>query len=943
MRIKAKFILSHVLAAVVPLMVLAGTTYTMVQHEVDAKVGDELMATSADAIAELEQEFAAVVRPLAEMSQRLAPRLAAAGDSALAGAELHRLQDRHPDIAVVMLLGPEGAVVAASRPELVGLNLSGHPQVRAARTGHAAPGPVEFQPFSGRKGFPVALPVRHDESSDKVLGILLAVVEWRPFEAALTHVRVYGSGHDDQHRLMLAQRDDGAVLFAEPARPLGGEATATLAELGHGRMMRTEVEVDAAPFLASSSHTHAAAGLPNPGWVAYALVNKRAAYDSVSALGEAAAVVALGAAVVTLLLGYALASHMVRPIEAITRAFGRMGDGTLPTVFDIKQRDDEIGDMAGVLRAFRDNVVDMAKLSRAVDQSPAAVMITDTNGSIDYVNARFLTSTGYCREEVVGASAAALGVLGAASEGFAAIRQQVLQNGEWRGEVQCRRKDASQFSEHVWVSSIHDGRGLTHFVAVKEDLSARKQYEEELSHQANYDSLTDLPNRILALDLLRQTIHEAQRCNTMAGVVMVDIDCLRTLNDTMGHDAGDDLLRQAAARLTNCFGDGDWVARMGGDEFVVVLAGIATTIEADHAAQRITEAFTLPFLIGDRDVVVGASLGIALYPTDGSDPHVLIRNADVALHLAKDSGRNGRRFFTVELHEQAVRKLTIESELRQALDRDELSLVYQPLVECRSGEIVAAEALLRWRNGELGQVSPDAFVPVAEETGLVVPIGEWIVGTVCRDMRNWDRMGGPPLRVAINVSARQLEGWDFVHLVADRLQANAIAPHRLEIEVTERLLLHRDAHTRAVLGELKAMGVRLSIDDFGTGYSAMSYLTAFPFDVLKIDRSFVNAVHTSRQDAALAQAIIAMAHSLDLEVVAEGVEDEVHVDFMRRNGAEFMQGFYFSPPLPPEQFFLLAGGKVDRAAYPVAKEKAHPRLRVVGLGEDPDPATCATR
>ncbi len=430
----------------------------------------------------------------------------------------------------------------------------------------------------------------------------------------------------------------------------------------------------------------------------------------------------------------------------------------------------------------------------------------------------------------------------------------------------------------------------------------RAKAVQELSHQANFDALTGLPNRNLALDRLGLALARARRHGDAAAALFIDLDNFKTVNDTLGHLVGDHLLRLAAQRLVHCVREEDTVSRLGGDEFLVILPALRDGARAEAVARKVIAAMAQPFTVHGHELYVTASVGITVFPADGDTPAEIMRNADAAMYLAKQKGRNCSQFFTARLNQEANERLRIESRLRHVLERDELQLNYQPLVHLGSGRLLSAEALLRWTNPDLGSVPPDRFIPLAEETDLIIDIGRWVIERACRDLAAWQAGGLHGLRIAVNVSSRQFQDDGLVELVAAVLSRHGIDPACLELEITERLLLRKDARTEAMMKRLREIGVRFSIDDFGTGYSAMSYLTSFPFDVLKIDRSFVRNAAQSEQDAKLAQAMIAMAHSLGLEVVGEGVEDVGDVDFLRRHDCDFAQGYFFSRPLPSEAF-----------------------------------------
>lgn len=546
---------------------------------------------------------------------------------------------------------------------------------------------------------------------------------------------------------------------------------------------------------------------------------------------------------------------------------------------------------------------EVRKTSMVVRQSPASVVITDSQGFIEYVNPKFSEATGYPPEEVIGRKPSLLKSGNSTPETYRELWDTITRGHEWRGTFQNRRKDGSLFWEQAQVSPIRDEAGMiTNFVAIMEDITLRKEYEARLEWQANYDSLTGLPNRMLVLDRMGQAIALAARNRSQVAVMLVDLDRFRAVNDTMGHDVGDAILRQVAQRLMTEQHEGDTVARVGNDEFAMVLADVEEFHAPQSVAARICASLESPFLIAGTEIFVSASIGIALYPENGTTAQELLRSATAAMPAISSEGRGGWRFFTPELDASARRRQTLETHLRHALERGEFQVHYHPLVDVETGQILAAEALLRWTNGKLGAVPPDQFIPIAEETNLIIPIGTWVIETACRDLARWIAQGLPPVRVAINVSSRQLADRALLEIIAQALSEGGFDASLIELEVTERLLLDQSPHTRSLLGDLKNVGVRFSIDDFGTGYSSMSYLTSFPFDVLKIDRSFISRVAEQYQDRALTQAIIAMAKSLDLEIVAEGVETLEQLEFLRKNSCDLAQGYLFTQPVTADVF-----------------------------------------
>ncbi|MCG8509870.1 MAG: EAL domain-containing protein, partial [Rhodospirillales bacterium] len=551
----------------------------------------------------------------------------------------------------------------------------------------------------------------------------------------------------------------------------------------------------------------------------------------------------------------------------------------------------------------------LKKLSTAVEQSPATVIITDVDGLIEYVNPKFVEVTGYRPEEVLGKNPKFLKSGRTKPEQYQELWKAITQGEEWRGEFQNRRKDGSIFWEFASISPIKASDGsVTHYLAVKEDITLRKEYEQRLVRQANFDEVTGLPNRFLAFDRLSQAFVRARRGNSKVALLFIDLDRFKRVNDTLGHPAGDVALRSAGRRISACLRAEDTVSRFGGDEFVVILAGVGSAHDARNVAEKIQHAFTQAIEIEETEVFISPSIGISLWPDDGDDPETLVRNADTALLRAKAAGRNTYSFFTQEMDERIRTQTLIENQLRPALDQNEFYLNFQPIVDIADSNIVRAEALLRWNNPKLGFVSPADFIPIAEEIGLIVPIGDWVMRTACQEAASWRSRDLHPFTLSVNVSTRQFRGTSLVEGVGKALRDSGFSPERLEIEITESLLMGDIPEVTRSLGKLKDLGVKLSVDDFGTGYSSLSYLRRFPVDIIKIDRSFVMEVLTDPDNATLVETIVNMAHSLKLQVIAEGVETEEQLAFLRGLGCDFAQGFLFSRPLSADDFRKTAQG-----------------------------------
>ncbi len=530
--------------------------------------------------------------------------------------------------------------------------------------------------------------------------------------------------------------------------------------------------------------------------------------------------------------------------------------------------------------------------------------ITDADARIIAVNPAFTFITGYTLEEVGGQTPAVLGS-GRQDEAFYRDMWATLnRDGQWQGEIWNRRRDGEIFPEWLSITAVPNSSGDTpsHYIGIFSDITDRKAAEARIHHLAHHDALTNLPNRTLLQDRLDQAILQSRRRERHAAVLFIDLDRFKPINDTLGHEVGDALLTQVARRCQRAVRETDTVARHGGDEFVVVLPELDNAQDAAVLARKLLAALGEPYRLGEHELTVTASIGIALYPEDGQSASMLLRNADAAMYGAKADGRNAFQFYSAELNTASLGELLLENQLRGALDRDELVLFYQPKVDGRSGQLAGAEALLRWRHPELGLLAPGRFVPAAEESGLIVPIGEWVLRSACRQMRAWLDAGLQPPPVAVNLSAQQLAHQDLVALVHDALSSHRLPAGMLELELTETMLMRDVDHTIEVLARLRAMGVRLAIDDFGSGYSSLAYLKLFEVDVLKIDRSFVNDIRSDGAEGTIAAAVIALAHSLGQQVVAEGVENDYQRDFLARHHCDQFQGYLFGRPEPVADF-----------------------------------------
>ncbi len=547
--------------------------------------------------------------------------------------------------------------------------------------------------------------------------------------------------------------------------------------------------------------------------------------------------------------------------------------------------------------------LEMQLAATVFDASSNAIVITDTRNRIIAVNAAFCEITGYADTEAIGQTPTILSSGRHDASFYKAMWNSLSDTGVWIGEVWNRRKDGEIYAEWLTINTVKNSRGeITHYVAIFSDITEHKQTEEHVRHLAHYDALTDLPNRTLFNDRLGQALIQAHRNRCKAAVMFLDLDRFKVINDTLGHSVGDLLLQEAALRLKGCVREGDTVSRQGGDEFVVLLPEIADEEDVYAVAQKLLNAIAQSFMLDGHELHVSASIGVSFYPNDGADAETLMKNADVAMYRAKEMGRNNYQFYHADMNARSFERLAMETSIRRALEREQFELYYQPRIEALGGVIVGVEALIRWHHPDLGLILPAQFIPLAEETGLILPIGEWVLRIAAAQGKAWQQAGLPPLFVAVNVSARQFRQADFAGKVSRILQDTGFDPHCLELELTETTLMTHAEENIETLKKLKETGIRIAIDDFGTGYSSLGYLKRLPVDILKIDRSFVSDVTDNRDDAAIVEAIIAMARSLALHVIAEGVETVEQSQFLQARKCDEMQGYYFSHPLPVEEF-----------------------------------------
>ena len=606
------------------------------------------------------------------------------------------------------------------------------------------------------------------------------------------------------------------------------------------------------------------------------------------------------------LLGLLLAYRISKPLRELSKDFTRAGkqDYSSSTVSsslkEVKLLVDGFNHMVNKIDLSQR---DLQRAAIVFEGTSEGIIITDAKHHITAINSAFTRITGYNSQDVLGKNPIMLQSGRHDRAFFVSIWKSMKETGHWQGELWSRRKNGEVYPQLLSGNVVKDKQGnITHHIGIFNDISKIKQTEFKLEHLAHHDPLTGLPNRLLFNDRLDQAILRAQREGTQAAVLFLDLDRFKNINDSMGHAKGDLLLQRVADRMKGAMRAEDTIARLGGDEFVLVIEALKEPEDAIVVIEHILSLFKQPYCLGKQEIYIDTSLGVCFYPRDGTNAQTLVRNADAAMYRAKAEGRNNYQLYTAELTSLAIESMTLENNLRHALERNEFTLHYQPQYSLKDGgSLGGVEALIRWKQPEKGWIPPNKFIPVAEETGLIVPIGEWVLRTACTQHQAWVKAGYKPVRMAVNLSARQFHTPHLAETISEILKETGMHPSFLELELTESIIMRDAEATIKLLHKLSSMGVILSIDDFGTGYSSISYMKRFPINRLKIDQSFVRDIGCGKPEAKMIIPIIALGHSMNLQVLAEGVEIEEQLNYLLEHGCDEAQGYLYSPPIPPDE------------------------------------------
>lgn len=893
--------------AVVPLLLFALLDYQERRAEAVASIHTEISHRLADANREIRAAHHVVVLVLEIMARSDDLRDA---DPERCTGIARRLLGSVQGFANIGAVRPDGSVFCSAEPAAAPINVADRTWFRAALGGHEiSAGEFIVGRISGKPGLVFGYPLATEEGEVRAVLFASITLGWferliqgfnlpREWEASV----ISATGHVLAHHPDVSRWRDHVV----PADALEQMT----------QVMRTETGIAQFAGLDGMLRLYGVSTpdfAPDSGFLTIGAPLDRS-LDAVDHRFQLHLSLIAGLALVSALLARFYIYRLVEVWALRVRdAVARIASGSPGTRvgYDtgVSELDELSAGVDGMAVEIEKREGELRRLSMAIEQSPESIVITDTDAQILYVNDAFRRTTGYAHDEVVGRNPRVLNT-GLTPKATYEDMWSTLGRGEvWRGEFHNTRKDGSTYLELATIAPIKDAAGVvTHYVAVKEDITRRKQSEALLHRLAYYDALTELPNRALLHDRIAQAIRNSSRKEAWGMLMLVDIDRFRQLNDTLGHAAGDQLLRTVAARLRGGVREEDTVARHGDDDFAVLIEQIGSTeaealAHAEHVARKLQQAHEAPYVLGDDEGerhFATLSIGISLFFDGDSSLDTLLKQAEVALYRAKQDGRNTVRFFSPEMQAVVDAHARMEARLHEALAAEAFRLFFQPLVD-RHGRVVGAEALVRWPLDEAGMVSPAEFIPLAEDTGHIIPLGLWVLRTACAQLAVWQSEERTrPLCISVNVSARQFHQADFVASVREVVMRAGIDPSRLKLELTESAILADLDETVIRMNQLRSLGIQFALDDFGTGYSSLSYLKRLPFAQLKIDQSFIRDMAQDEGSEAIVLAVLSMSHALGLEVVAEGVETPAQRDFLRQHGCEFYQGYLFGKPMPIE-------------------------------------------
>ena len=813
----------------------------------------------------------------------------------LISAELARLADRYPLFAELAVVNPSGTIVAAARQDNIGKQVEGEGIATVPLGGEHYHGEVRKEPLIDGMGLTLAFPILAEYDPETVVGSLVGIVDWSRVRSLLEAVPVWGMPQSADRRLLL-RTDTDQVLFGTP---FGG-----FEALPHENGV-TVFAAGPTSFLVGTARSH------EHGWVLHAMISEAVAYAPIYSLATTIAISSVLVILAAGLLGALAASRLfVRPIRAVTDAMTQVSRREVDVDLSGENRRDEIGQMLRAIAVFRDNInhdkqllqereraleTQNLRFDSALSNMSQGLSMFDGEGRLTVSNPQFAALYGLRPDDVA---------LGTTLEAILmrSVHRGTLTGAEAKAYAAEARKQASRDSSWEYLTELEGNRviAISHrpmpgggWVSTHADITEKRRTEAKIVHMAGHDALTGLPNRVLLRKGVEDALHKRGFEKGVA-VLCLDLDRFKSVNDTLGHPVGDGLLRDVAARLSNLVGPLSIAARLGGDEFAILHREGPQQQTAMALAQQIIDRLSEPYEIDGHHIVIGATVGVAVAPDDGNNPDVLLKNADLALYRGKAAGGGVAKRFEPEMDRRMQERRSLEMDLRAALQRGDFELYYQPLLNVATEEVVSFEALLRWRHPDRGMIGPADFIPIAEETGLIVPLGEWVLRQACLDATLWPSS----ISVSVNLSPVQFRNAGLVNAVFQAVAASHLSPTRLDLEITETVLLSDSEATLATLGQLKDLGVRISMDDFGTGYSSLSYLQKFPFNKIKIDQSFVQNLGLTEESLAIIRAVTGMGRSLGISTTAEGVETAEQLAQLKLEGCTEIQGYLISRPQP---------------------------------------------
>lgn len=831
---------------------------------------------------------------------------------------LERLQYNFNAYAWIGICDAQGKGAVGTGKYLEGKDLSKRPWCSKGRDGyyigdvHDALLLAKLLPNPSGQPFylvDVAAPVT--DAKGVLQGVLCGHIYWNWAEEALDSTKTPGK------EILLVSRNGLVLSGPEQARSeLANLAPLTMQAINqgtHNSGYLLEKWSNGKTYLIGYAKSSGYRDYPGLGWVSLVRQDVTEAFAPARRLQQRILMIGIAMGLLFAWLGWLMAGRIARPIARISQAANRVAAGDLVYNVPEQRGDDEVAHLTKAIHAMVSNLTreitqrrkaeeSMRLSAKVFENNTEAIMITNAEQNIVMVNRAFTEITGYGEEEVLGKNPRILASGKQTKEFYGQFYAALASKDAWRGEIWNKRKNGEIFPEWVTVSVLRDEQDtITHYIAIFMDITERKREEERIQYLANYDVLTGLPNRYLLTDRLEQALSHAQRHQTRVAVMFIDLDYFKNINDSLGHDVGDALLKMVSQRLKDCLRRSDTIARQGGDEFVAILSDLGSEDEVTFVAEKMLESLRGEFQLDGYLFSVTASIGVSIYPDDGETPMQLLRNADLAMYRAKDAGRNRFEYYKPEMNANAVRRLQLENDLRVAIAQEQLMVYYQPKVNASSGEVVGMEALLRWNHPRRGFVSPAEFIPVAEECGLINEIGDWVLQQTVLQQRLWQSHGYAIVPVAVNLSARQCGQKDLVEKILAIVRDAGLPPHFIEFELTESMLMDMGVNCLELMNQLDIAGFTLALDDFGTGYSSLSRLKLLPVKTLKIDQSFVRDITTDENDKIIVNATTVLAHAMKMKVVAEGVETQQQLEFIRDLQCEEFQGYLFSRPIPPDE------------------------------------------